>query len=553
MTARRRLVIGVLLAMAGALGQPASTWGQVPASAPPDPPASGAISPFARSVQQAAAPAGAVPRGLPLEQRWERWPSSRPPRPGEAPSVKFPPYQTRTLANGLEVVVVMHHEQPAVSMRMVVKGGGAQDPQGLPGVANLVAMLLDQGTTTRSAKQIADEIDFTGGAVGAGAGTDFSYVGAVVLKSDFAAALDLFADVVRNPSFAPEELERQRQQVLSSFTVSYQDPGYVSSIVLDRLMFGFHPYGRPGTGTPDSVARISRGDLQKYHETWYAPNNAILAIVGDVTAEEAFAGAERVFGSWPRREIPRSDGGGVPPEPTSRVVVIDRPGSVQTAIRIGNIAIPRKHRDHTSFDLAVKILGGEGANRLQRVLRSERALTYGAKVDLQSLTWAGAVVAETETRTEATGEALKLAVEEFWRLQRETVGPGELADALAYLSGTFPLTIETPTDIAMQVLNVLLYDLDVRELETYRERIARVTPDDIQRTARSYLHPSRLSIVLVGDARRIVPQLHEAGFRRVEQIALEDLDLTAADLRRPAKAASAPASSGTTHGARASR
>lgn len=484
--------------------------------------------------------------GLPLEERWAGWPSSRPPRAGEVPSVKFPPYERRTLANGLEVVVVRHHEQPAVSVRMVVRAGSAQDPEGLPGVANLMAMLLDQGTSTRSATQIADEIDFTGGAVGAGAGTDFSYVGAVVLKSDFAQAMDLFSDLVRNPAFAAEEVERQRQQVLSSFTVSYQDPAYVSSVVLDRLIFGFHPYGRPAVGTPESVARIQRTDLEAFHRTWFAPNNAILAIVGDVTPDEAFAGAERVFGSWTRRDVPAHNRGGVPPEPTSRVVVVDRPGSVQTAIRLGNIAIPRKHRDHTAFDLAVKLLGGEGANRLQRVLRSERALTYAAKVDLQALTWSGAVVAETETRTETTGEALKLAVEEFWRLQREPVSQGELGDALAYLSGNFPLTIETPTDIAMQVLNVLLYDLDVRELETYRDRIARVSSEDIQRTARAYLHPSRLSIVLVGDARRIVPQLAEAGFRRVEQVALDELDLTAVDLRRPAKAAvaSPPAAPG---------
>src|SRR4029434_320633 len=159
--------------------------------------------------------------------------------------------------------------------------------------------------------------------------------------------------------------------------------------------------------------------------------------VGDVTSEEAFAEAERVVGKWSRGEVPPSKAI-EPPPPTRRIVIVDKPDAVQTEIRVGQLAIPRKHPDYLAWDLTVKILGGEGANRLHRVLRSERGLTYGAEANSQAMKQAGDFVAETNTRTETTGEALRLTVEEFAKLQRQRVFERELADAQAYLAGRFP-------------------------------------------------------------------------------------------------------------------
>jgi len=215
------------------------------------------------------------------------------------------------------------------------------------------------------------------------------------------------------------------------------------------------------------------------------------------------------------------------------VVVVDRPGAVQTEIRAGNVAIARKHPDYMALDLTVKVLGGEGANRLQQVLRSQRSLTYGAQADLEALRRTGSVVGETNTRSEATGEALRVVVDEFSRIQREPVNERELDGARDYLTGNFPLTIETPDAIALQVLNALFYDLDLKELATFRERVDAVTVEDVQRVARGYLHPSRLSIVLVGDASVITPQLKGGGFGEFEVISPDELDLTAANFRRP--------------------
>ena len=461
------------------------------------------------------------------------WPSERPPRPLPAREVNFPPYEMRTLPNGMQVIIVLHHEQPAVSMRLLVRAGSVQDLPGKAGVANLAASLLDQGTTTKSAQQIADQIDFIGGALGSGSGSDLSFVNVIVMKDSFDVGMDMLADVARNPAFAQEEIDRQKQQVISNLRVSQGDPDYIASVLFDRLVYGFHPYGLPNSGTPETLAAITRDDLQAYHRRNFVPNNMILAIVGDITSREAFAAAERVFGGWPRGEIQPLkivD----PPQPTRRIVIVDKPDAVQTEIRVGQLAIPRKHDDYLAWDLAVKILGGEGANRLHRVLRSERGLTYGAAADTEARTQAGDFVAETDTRTETTGEALRLMVDEISKLQRDRVSERELSDAQAYLAGSFPLTIETPNEIATQVLNVVFYDLPVEEIGTFRERVQRVTPDDILRVARFYVRPDRLSIVLVGNAAEFVPQLKRVGFSDFEVIPIDALDLMSATLRRQA-------------------
>ncbi len=461
------------------------------------------------------------------------WPAERPPRPLPAKDVRFPPYQVRTLSNGLQVIAVSHHEQPAVSLRLIIRAGGSQDPADKPGVAALAAALLDQGTTTRNAETIATTIDSVGGAVGAGSGSDLTFINSVVMKDSFNLALDLVADIARNPAFAPEEIERQKQQVYSGLKVSYEDPDYIAGVVFDRLVYGFHPYGRPDSGTAQSIASITRDDLVAFHKTWFGANNSILAIVGDVTPDEMFAGAERAFGQWARAEnVPAKAID--PPAPTRRVVVIDRPGAVQTEIRVGNLALPRKHPDYLALDLAIKILGGEGGNRLHRVLRSERGLTYGASADVNALKEAGDLVADTDTRSDTTGEVLRLIVDEMWKLQRQRVSDRELADAQAYLTGSFPLTIETPSAIALQILNAVFYGLDLDELQTFRERVNAVRPEDIQRVAQQYLRPDRLSIVLVGDASVFMKQLAGVGFDQFDRIPLGELDFGSPTLRRQA-------------------
>ena len=459
------------------------------------------------------------------------WPTERPPQPLAAHDVRFPPYEIKSLPNGLKVVVVQQHEQPVVTLRMLVRAGAAKDPSGKQGVAVLTAALLDQGTTTRDAAQIADAIDTEGGGLGTGAGSDLSFANVLVMKDALQFGIGLLSDVVRRPAFQQVELDRQRQQALSGLRVSYQDPDYVASLVFDRLVYGFHPYGLPNGGTPQSLQTITVDDLRRFHDTWFVPNNAILGVVGDITTEEAMAAAEKAFGDWQAHDLPAIEPS-TPPDPTRRVVVVNKPDAVQTELRVGHLGLPRTHKDYLAFDLLMKILGGEGANRLHRVLRSERGLTYGASAEVQSLRDAGDFAAETDTRSDATAEVLRLIVDEISKLQRQRVSDRELADAQAYLAGNFPLTIETPDDIAAQVLNVLFYGLPLTEIESYRERVNAITPDDIQRVARQYLRPDRLSVVLVGNASAFTSQLAGVGFDKFEVVDLQQLDLSSATFQR---------------------
>lgn len=461
----------------------------------------------------------------------QSWPTEGPPPPLEARPVDFPSYQLRTLANGLQVVVVPHHEQPAVSFRMIVRAGAMQEPAGKPGVASFVATLLNQGTTTKSAGEIATLIDSAGGLLGVGAGNELTYLQGAVIKDQTDLALGLMSDIVRNPAFAPDEIALQKKQALSALQVGYDDPDYLANAVFNRLVFGTHPYGTPGQGTPESIGRITRDDLVAFHRTWFVPNNALMAIVGDLTVDEAVAAVERAFGAWQRRDVPAATVA-EPPAPAPRVVIVDRPGSAQTEIRVGHLSIPRTHPDHITFDLAIRILGGEGANRLFGVLRSDRGLTYGASAELNTYRTSGVVMAETDTRSSATGESLRLMVDEFARLQREAVHPAELRGAQDFMAGNFPLTIETSSAIAEQVLVRLFYGQDLSEIETYLDRVAQVRPADIQRTAKQLLRPDALSIVLVGDAATFVDQLAARGFGDYERIPVSQLDLDVPTLRR---------------------
>jgi zinc protease len=461
----------------------------------------------------------------------QNWPIETPPRPLPARDIKFPPYELQTMPNGLQVVAILHHEQPAVTMRLLIRAGTSSDPKGKLGLAHLVASLLDQGTKTKSALEMNDAIDFIGGAMGAGAATDLTFCNMVVMKDSFEKGMRMLSELAREPGFDPSEIERQRQQMVSGLTVSLEDPEYIANSVFDRLVYGFHPYGMPNTGTTETLGSLTRDDLTAFHHRYFAPNNAILAIVGDVTADEAFATAKKVFGDWEKKDLP-AEKFIQPPDPTRRVVVVNKPDSVQTEVRVGHLGIPRTHPDYMAVNLAIRILGGEGSNRLHQVLRTERGLTYGAQANMDTLKDTGDFEAETNTRSEATGEVLKVIVDEFWRIQRERVSERELADAKAYLTGSFPLTIETPESIAMQVVNVLFYGLPLEHLQNFRDRVNAVTVDDIQRVSRTLLRPDRLSIVLVGNAAAFTSQLRSIGFGTFETVELGDLDLTSANFKR---------------------
>ena len=286
------------------------------------------------------------------------WPVERMPRPLPAREVTFPPHDIRTLSNGMQVVTVLHHEQPAVTMRLLVRAGGANDPDKKRGVSLLVTNLLDQGTTTRSSQQVADQIDSIGGVLGTGSGDDFTSVSAIVMKDSFDLAMDLVADIARNPAFAPGGIERQKEQITSTQQVNANDPDYIASAVFDRLVYGFHPYGLPGSGTPETLASITRDDLRQFHRPALRSQQHGARHRRRHHAEGGGGGRRAAFGSWPRGEPPP----GAVPFPRADAPRRHRrqAGCGADGDTVGQLAIPRKHQDYLKWIWRSKCLAGKG-------------------------------------------------------------------------------------------------------------------------------------------------------------------------------------------------
>jgi len=459
-----------------------------------------------------------------------------PPDVASPKPVTLPTPAVHLLPNGLRVVVIERHSMPVVTLRMVVKAGAEADPPELPGAAQLVAGLLDEGTTGRSAQETAQAIDQVGGAIQTGAEWDNSFVELSVLTDHSELAFDLVSDMIIRPTFAPAEVERGRKQTLSALEIMREDPAYVADAVFNRVELSGTPYGHPADGTPESIRRLSAGDLRDFHARYYLPSNAILAVVGDIPADEAFRRAEKFFGNWQgsaesdppaRRSVPSPP---VSRDLSRRVVVIDMPEAVQTEIRIGNSGIERDSPDYYALTVANQILGGPATNRLFKALRSQHGLTYGASSDLVCHETAGSWEAKTSTRTLETLKSVQLVLEQMKRLRDHPIADWELDATRGYLNGHMALEFETSEGIAAQVLDLLIHDLPLDYWNRFPERVRDLTAQDVSNTARARLDPDHAVIVMVGNVAGFRKELKKLGPVRI--IPLQRVDLASADLER---------------------
>lgn len=465
------------------------------------------------------------------------------PPPAPAKEVRFPSFEQKTLANGLRVVVIEQHEQPLVSLRMLLRAGRSFEPAAKAGLAQATAALLTQGTASRSAQQIAEAVDFVGGNLSANAGIESGFVNAGFTSDQLDLAFDLLSDVVLHPTFPQEELDRWRRQALSGLQIQRQSASYLANATLARVVYGDYPYGRPGEGTPESLGSLTRDDAAAFHKRFYVPNNAILAVVGDVKPADAFARVERAFGGWQKGEEAQLPAFDVPHPQGHKIVVVDKPDAVQTEIRLGQIAIPFRDPDLFTAEVYNSVVGGNASARLYEEIRRKRGLSYGAGSDFIKPTQPGWFVASTFTKTETSVDALGLAIEVLQGLQKEPVPQTELAAAKTYITGAFPLEIETADGIASKVLEALQFGYDRAFLESYNDRISKVSAADVQRFARERIHPETLAIVLVGNAKVFSEALGKK-YGAFETIPVSEVDFLSADLRKPkeVKPAAAPAS-----------
>ncbi len=436
---------------------------------------------------------GIVPPGVKLAPEM---PAAGAPRPFE-----FPKAAIKTLPNGLRVFVVADHREPAVAARLVILSAGSiQDPAGMPGVAGMTAGLLTQGTAKRSAKEIAEAIDFVGGTLEAKAGRDATTVTLDVVKKDLGVGMDLLSDVVLHPAFRTEELDRQRQQLLSDLEVQYSDPNYLATLAFARTLYGSSPYGLPEAGTPATVKKFQPEDFVKFHDANYAPNQALLGFAGDITPEDAFAVAEKYFGGWPKIDVAAATPPQAPAAATSsHVWLIDKPDAVQTQIRIGRIAIRRADPDFLPLDVTNHIFGGSYNSRLNTEVRIKKGLTYGASSAFSPHRFTGSLAVETYTRTEATVDATKLVMNLLAGMSQGKISQKELDFARDYLAGVYPIESETAEQVADRVLTVAAFDLPADYNQTYPIKIRATSLQEVRATARKYFTAGDLDIVLVGN------------------------------------------------------
>ena len=437
-----------------------------------------------------------------------------------------------TLPNGLRVIVARSSTLPLVTSRLTLKAGAWADPSSLAGAASMTAGMLTEGTRTRSAPEIARQTEALGANLTAGAGLESSTVALSVMTAELPKALAIQADVARNPVFAAEELERQRQQALDGMSVEYKQPGSLAGNATAPVVFGGTPFGHVVDGTPASIAKLASKDLAALHAAYYRPDNAVLVLTGDITAEQGFALARQAFGDWARPSSPAPIQPEVKPAAAPRAVAIDLPGAGQAAVSLAGPAVARGAPDYYPAIVANTVLGGGYSARLNQEIRIKRGLSYGAGSSLSARRTAGAYVARAQTKNESAPEVLDLLRAELAGMTARPPGADELKARKSVLIGGFGRELETADGLAGILGDLALYGVPLDEIGRYTAKVDAVGPRDVEQVSRTLFDPARASVIVAGDARAFADGL-KARTPDLEVIPADQIDFDSPTLRKP--------------------
>jgi len=427
--------------------------------------------------------------------------------------VVLPKPKEATLSNGLRVALLEDHKLPTFSMQLLVHGGGLADPADRHGLAMATAALLSEGTKQRSSREIAEQLASLGAVFNAGASPSSgeTSIGITGLIENADAILALVADVIRNPQFPEGELDKFKSRFLSQLQYQRSLPGFLAQEQFMRAVYGGeHPasYIVP----PESVLQaLTPADLAAYHRAWYRPNNSILIAHGDLTLQELVVKLERAFAGWSSHEIPGRASPALAPPEKARVLLIDRPGSVQTSLWVGGLGIERDSEDYFAVLVMNHILGGGPASRLFINLREDKGYTYGVSSAFTGSTFPGIMVASTDVRTAVTEGALHELMAEITRIGTEPVSEIELKNAKRALVGRFARSLDSPQALIANVATQKIYGLPDDYWDMYPRHVEAITPADVQRVARKYYDPQRLQIIAVGDGASVRKVLAKYG------------------------------------------
>jgi len=415
--------------------------------------------------------------------------------------VNLPKAEEATLSNGLRVVLLYSDKVPTFNIQMVILSGGLADKPDYHGLASFTATLLREGTAKRSSKDIAEQTEAIGTTLTATSGLSSltSTVSTSGLVENLDQSLEIFADVVRNPTFPQSEVEKYKTRTLTALQFQRSIPQFLAAEQFQKAIYGNHP-GSLVSPPAESLKKLSNKDLAEFHSTYYRPNNAILAVVGDVKLKDLMPKLEKAFGDWQKGDVPAFTVPAVPAQPSSTIYLIDRPGSVQTVLQLGTLGIERTSPDYFAVLLADKVLGGGPTGRLFLNLREDKGYTYGAYSNFGGGKYRGIWNASSEVRTEVTDGAMKEFKYELTRLGTEKVPAEELENAKRSIIGGFALSLEQPNSLLQNIITQKLYNLPADYWDTYPQKVTAITADDVQRVAQKYMDMGHLQIVAVGDA-----------------------------------------------------
>lgn len=441
---------------------------------------------------------------------------SKPPVTPPLSEYRLPPVQEGALENGLRYVLVEDRRFPLVTFRLLFPAGSKFDPKELSGLSETTGELLKEGTTSRTSRRMAEELASLGGSLGASSSPDSLVVSAGGLAENAARLLDILADAVRNAAFPQEEVDLRKQNRIQELEAERAQADTLAGEKFLELVFGGHPYSR-SLPTPESIGRITRAALISFRDTHLIPNQAVLIALGSLPPREELTRLLRQkFGSWEKKPVPAVVKAAFP-EAVRKIVLVDRPDSVQADIRVGRLAVDRTHPDYFPLLVANTILGGGASSRMFLNIREKQGFAYDARSLLAPRRERGSVAAITQVRNEVIGEAMKSVLAELERMAKEPVSAEELSDVKNYLNGVFVIGLETQGGLANQLAMIHGMGLPNDYLEKYVTRVRSVEPDQIQSVARRYLSPDNSVIVVVGDASKLSKPLAKFGPVTVEK------------------------------------
>jgi zinc protease len=444
---------------------------------------------------------------------------SKAPEPGAPPELKLPKLQRATLSNGLKLILAERHEVPLVNFWMTLDAGFAADQFAVPGTASMTSSLLDGGTKTRTALQISDQLAMLGAQLHANSNLDLTTVRFSALKSKLDPSLDLFADVVLNPSFPESDFKRQQKLQLAAIQREQNTPVQMALRVFPGLLYGpGHAYGNPltGSGTTASVSKMTREDLVKFHDVWFRPNDATLIVVGDTTLAEVKPKLEKLFAGWKPADVPKKNIGKVDAPSTSVVYLMDKPGALQSVIVAGLVTAPPSTPDEIAINAMNDALGGTFGSRLNMNLREDKHWSYGA----QSLLWAARAqrpfIAFAPVQTDKTKESLVEMNKEFRGILGDhPVTEEELTRIEANETLRLPGSRETSDEVEQSVMDLVQFGWPDDYYETLAGKIKALKTADLNTAAKEVVHPDHMVWVVVGDRAKIEAGVREVGLGKI--------------------------------------